>query len=67
MKNKQVKQMICSVLNRSGGYFGYYSLCWDSKGVLKVNNSYALRYLGSPCDLTMASVKANIEAYTYGN
>ncbi|AUR87781.1 hypothetical protein NVP1104O_31 [Vibrio phage 1.104.O._10N.286.49.A12] len=61
MRNKKVKLMICSVLNRNGGDFGYYSLI-DPKSphFARTPNSYALRAYGRPLRLSLASVSASV-------
>lgn len=62
--NKKAKQMICSVLNRKGHNFGYYSLHENvvtDKGFYKyhekkiIPNSHKLREHGKPWSLKKAS------------
>lgn len=59
MKNKKVKQMIVSVLNRNGHEFDYYSL--RLIGSKKYN--YALRLYGQPIPLSMACRMASNGGY----
>ncbi|CAM0101974.1 hypothetical protein VPHPS15B6_0013 [Vibrio phage PS15B-6] len=54
MKNKKVKQMICSVLNRNGGEFGYYSLVESCFTGNYIQGSYSLREFGRPFTLSRA-------------
>ncbi|CAH9012687.1 conserved hypothetical protein [Vibrio phage 191E37-1] len=62
MKNKKVKQMICSVLNRYGHEFSYYAI-WAEKNS-KYN--YALRLYGQPLDLSKACrMVVSKDGYTY--
>ena len=59
MKNKHAKQMICSVLNRDGFEFGYYSII----GGKNCKYNYALRLYGQPINLRRASAMANTGEY----
>lgn len=59
MKNKKAKQMICSVLNRNGGKFGYRSLIDPkSSNFAMMPNSYALRERGRPIRLSLVAASS---------